>query len=220
MSSNASFKNVANEKGEFFLPKLDYAVDALDPYIDAQTMEIHHDKHHQAYITNLNNAVKDHPELAKKSIEEILLNFDKVPESIGNIVRNHGGGHANHCLFWTVLGPAGKSGNPSKELGDAIEKYLGTQDVFKDKLSKAAIATFGSGWAWLSAKPSGELIIESTPNQNSPLLHGNIPLFGIDVWEHAYYLKYQNRRADYVNSIFSVINWEVVNARYQDVLKG
>jgi len=217
-SQTASLENIVNEKQEFYLPKMQYAYDALEPYIDAKTMELHYTKHHQTYITNLNNAIKENPSLAQKSVEEILKNFKEVPEAISNIIRNHGGGHANHCLFWDVLGP--KTGNPSKELSGEIDKYFGNLDGFKDKLSKAAIATFGSGWAWLSINANKELVVESTPNQNSPLLHGNTPLLGIDVWEHAYYLKYQNRRAEYVQNIFSVINWENINLRFEQALKG
>ena len=208
-----SFYHTANEAKEFYLPKLEYSYDSLEPYIDAETMKLHHSLHHQAYINKLNGAVQSHPELATMAVEEILQNFERVPEGIKKIVKNHGGGHANHCFFWEVLAP--KGGEPSKELGAQLDKYFGNIDGFKDQLAKAALATFGSGWAWLSLNAQKELVVESTPNQDSPLLHKNVPLFGIDVWEHAYYLRYQNRRAEYVQNIFKVINWQNVNERYQ-----
>jgi len=220
MSSQvAELKNVANEKGEYSLPKLAFAYDALEPIIDAQTVETHHSKHHQTYVNNLNNAIKSHPELVKQSIEEILLDLNKVPEDIRTAVRNHGGGHANHSLYWSVLAPKGKNGTPSKELSAAIEKHFGSIDAFKEQISKASIGAFGSAWGWLSVKANGDLIIESTSNQDSPLSKGNVPIYVIDVWEHAYYLKYQNRRADHVNAILDLINWDMVSLRYSEALK-
>jgi Fe-Mn family superoxide dismutase len=220
MTQLASLSNTSNEQGEFVLPKLQYAYDALEPYIDAQTVELHYSKHHQTYVTNLTNAIKSHPELAKVPVEQLLTDLNKIPDDIKNVVRNHGGGHANHCLYWDVMAPSGKNGNPSKDLTSAIEKSFGGVDSFKDQLAKSTIAVFGSGWGWLSLNKAGELIIETTPNQDSPISRGNEPIFGIDVWEHAYYLKYQNRRAEYVQNIFSVINWENVNLRYETALKS
>lgn len=220
MSSQvAEFKNVANEKGEYALPKLSYGYDALEPVIDAQTVEIHYSKHHQTYVNNLNNAIKSHPELAKLSIEEILVDLNKVPEDIRTAVRNHGGGHANHSLYWSVLAPKGKNGTPSKALQAAIEKQFTSIDSFKEQITKASIGAFGSAWGWLSVKPDGELTIETTSNQDSPLSKGNVPIYVIDVWEHAYYLKYQNRRPDYAAAITDLINWEVVSLRYEQALK-
>lgn len=214
-----SFNNFANEQGEFALPKLNYGYDAVEECVDAQTMELHYTKHHQTYVTNLNGAVKQHPELAKMSVEEILLNFDKVPDSIKGVIRNHGGGHANHCLYWSILTSANKTGNPSKDLLAQIDKYFGNYDNFKAKLTDCCVKTFGSGWGWVSVNPQGELVIESTPNQDSPLMKGNMPILGIDVWEHAYYLKYQNKRPEYVQNIFKVINWENVSDRFNEIIK-
>jgi Fe-Mn family superoxide dismutase len=218
-SKIAKFTNVA-ENGEFKLPKLEFAYDALEPYIDAQTVEIHYAKHHQTYINNLNIALKEHADLAKQSVEEILLDLNKVPDAIRTAVRNHGGGHANHSLYWSNLTSASKSGSPSPKLLAAIEKSFGSFDDFKDKLAKTSIGTFGSGWGWLTVQPNGELLIESSANQDSPLSKGHVPLLIIDVWEHAYYLKYQNRRPDYVQSIFNIINWENVSLRYEEAIKG
>ncbi|MFN5539019.1 MAG: superoxide dismutase [Candidatus Melainabacteria bacterium] len=222
MSENKtiSFKNIANEKGEYILPKLEFAYDALEPYIDAQTVEIHFAKHHQTYINNLNAALKDNSEIAKQSIEEVLIDLSKVPDAIRNAVRNQGGGHANHSLYWSNLTAASKSGSPSKDLAAAIEKQFGNYDDFKDKLAKTSIGTFGSGWGWLTVQPNGELLIESSANQDSPLSKGNTPLLVIDVWEHAYYLKYQNRRPEYVQNIFNIVNWENVSLRYEQALKA
>jgi Fe-Mn family superoxide dismutase len=196
----------------YTLPPLPYAFDALEPHIDARTMEIHHDKHHNAYVTNLNNAIAG-TNLGDKTIEELVAGIDKIPENIRTVVRNNGGGHANHSLFWTVLGPGG-GGKPSGPLASAIDSQLGGFDAFKDALSKAAIGRFGSGWGWLSLGKDKKLVVESTPNQDSPLMHGNTPLLGCDVWEHAYYLKYQNRRPDYVAAFFNVINWQSVAERF------
>ncbi|MEX2119781.1 MAG: superoxide dismutase [Pirellulales bacterium] len=196
----------------YSVPPLPYAFDALEPNIDARTMEIHHDKHHAAYVTNLNKAIEG-TDLGKQSIEQLIANIEKVPENIRTVVRNNGGGHANHSLFWTIMGP-GAGGKPSGPLAEAIDKELKGFDAFKEDLSKAAIGRFGSGWGWLSVDRNKKLVIESTPNQDSPLMHGNTPILGCDVWEHAYYLKYQNRRPEYVAAFFNVINWPAVADRY------
>ncbi len=219
MNTTTCLTNIANEKGEFVLPKLQYAFDALEPYIDAQTIELHYAKHHQTYITNLNNALKSHENLIKLPVEELLTDLNKIPADIANIVRNHGGGHANHCLYWSVMSPNGQNGNISKDLQAGLDKFFGGLDSFKEQLAKSTIAVFGSGWGWLSVNNKGELIIETTPNQDSPISKGNIPILGIDVWEHAYYLKYQNRRAEYVQNIFSITNWEIISLRYEQALK-
>jgi Fe-Mn family superoxide dismutase len=199
----------------FTLPKLPYAYDALEPYIDAQTMQIHHDKHHQAYVDNLNKAVATDPALAKLSVEELLQRLDTLPAAIRTAVRNQGGGHANHSLFWQTLGPASKSGKPSGELAAALNRTFGDQEKFETALRTAAGGVFGSGWAWLMADKSGKLAIEASANQDSPLSSGHQPLFGIDVWEHAYYLKYQNRRAEYLAAILHVVNWDFVSERFR-----
>jgi Fe-Mn family superoxide dismutase len=196
----------------YSLPSLPFSLDALEPHIDARTMEIHHGKHHQTYITNLNNALGT-SELGNLSIEDLVARIETVPENIRGAVRNNGGGHANHSLFWTVMGPGGP-GQPSGSLATAIQSDLGGFDAFKDALTKAGLGRFGSGWAWLSVDKTGKLVVESTPNQDSPLMHGNTPILGVDVWEHAYYLKYQNRRADYLGAFFNVINWNAVADRY------
>jgi len=194
------------------LPALPYAYNALEPHIDARTMEIHHTKHHQAYITNLNNAIAG-ADLGNQPIESLIAKIDQVPENIRTVVRNNGGGHANHSLFWTVMGP-GKGGQPSGPLAEKIKSDLGGFDACKDALIKAALGRFGSGWAWLSLDKGGKLVVESTPNQDSPLMAGNTPLLGLDVWEHAYYLHYQNRRADYAAAFFNVIDWDAVAKRF------
>ena len=200
----------------FTLPALPYAPDALEPSIDKATMEIHHGKHHAAYVTNLNKALESAPELANKSIDELLANnLAIVPEAIKTAVRNNGGGHANHSLFWTLLGPKA-SGKPSGPLAEAINSTFGSFETFKEKVSAAGIGRFGSGWAWLIAH-NGKLEVTSTPNQDSPVFEGKFPLLGIDVWEHAYYLKYQNRRADYLAAIWNVVNWTEVEKRFQSV---
>lgn len=196
----------------YTLPNLPYALDALEPHIDAKTMEIHHGKHHNAYITNLNNAIAG-TELGAQSIEALVTAIDKVPENIRPVVRNNGGGHANHSLFWTIMGPGG-GGAPTGALATAIGADLGGFEAFKEAFTKAATTRFGSGWAWLSVDKNKKLVVESTPNQDSPLMHGNIPILGCDVWEHAYYLKYQNRRPDYVAAFFNVINWPAVADRF------
>lgn len=196
----------------YSLPDLPYAYDALEPHIDARTMEIHHSKHHNAYVTNLNAALEGHADLAAKSIEELVADLDAVPEAARTAVRNNGGGHANHSLFWTVLG--GQGGAPSGDLAAAIDSDLGGMDAFKDAFSKAGATRFGSGWAWLVVK-DGKLAVTSTPNQDTPLMDGSgTPILGLDVWEHAYYLNYQNRRPDYIAAFFNVINWDAVGERY------
>jgi Fe-Mn family superoxide dismutase len=203
----------------FSLPKLPYAYDALEPYIDAQTMQIHHDKHHQAYVDNLNKAIAADPLLGKRSVEDLLIHLDTLPQGIRTAVRNQGGGHANHSLFWLTLAPASKSGNPAGKLAQAIEKSFGGRERFEEKLQATALGVFGSGWAWLSVDNGGNLVLDSAPNQDSPLSAGRQPLLGIDVWEHAYYLKYQNRRAEYLKAVPKVINWEFLTARYEELTK-
>lgn len=195
----------------YSVPDLPYAFDALEPHIDAQTMEIHHDKHHNAYVTKLNAALEGSG-VADQSIEDLCRNLSSVPENIRGGVRNNGGGHANHSLFWTVMGPGG-GGNPSGDLAAAIDSELGGFDKFKDDFSNAAATQFGSGWAWLSVD-GGKLKVEKTPNQDNPYMEGRTPILGLDVWEHAYYLKYQNKRPDYVSAFFNVINWDAVAERY------
>ena len=197
----------------FQLPALPYAFDALEPHIDAKTMEIHHDKHHATYVNKLNEALANHPELQSKSLEELLLGIEEVPEEIRNAVRNHGGGHANHSLFWQVMGPGG-GGTPSGELADAIQQAFTTFDNFKQQMNNAAANLFGSGWAWLVLTKGTKLDLITRPNQNSPLMEGKVPLVGVDVWEHAYYLKYQNRRPDYLAAWWNTINWPEVAKRY------
>jgi Fe-Mn family superoxide dismutase len=194
------------------VPPLPYGFDALEPHIDARTMEIHHDKHHAAYVTNLNKALDGHPDLQSKSVEDLLRGFDSVPEPIRNAVRNHGGGHANHSLFWQIMGPGG-GGTPSGELGDAIERDFGGFDSLKEKLTNAAAGQFGSGWGWLVVN-GGKLEVIARPNQDSPLMEGKTPLLGVDVWEHAYYLKYQNRRPDYLAAWWNTVSWPAVAERY------
>ena len=195
----------------YTLPALPYAFAALEPHIDARTMEIHHGKHHQTYITNVNNAIAGTP-LEGKTVEALISNLADVPENIRGVVRNHGGGHANHALFWTIMGP-GAGGAPSGELAAAINASFGTFDAFKEAFTKAAVGRFGSGWAWLS-HDKGKLVVESTANQDSPLMEGRTPLLGIDVWEHAYYLNYQNRRPDYINAWWNVVIWAEVAKRF------
>jgi len=203
----------------FVLPKLPYSFDALEPYIDAQTMQIHHDKHHQAYVDNLNKAVGGDPALARLSVEELLGRMDSLPPAIAATVRNHGGGHANHSLFWQTLAPAAHARQPKGELAKALVAKFGTQEKFQEQLRAAAMSVFGSGWAWLSLDGPGGLVLHTSANQDSPLLTKRRPLLGIDVWEHAYYLKYQNRRADYLAAILHVMNWEYVSARYAEAVK-
>jgi len=196
----------------YSLPDLPYAYDALEPHIDARTMEIHHSKHHNTYITNLNAALEGHDGLTSKSIDNLVSDLDAVPEAARMAVRNNGGGHANHSLFWGNISPNG--GEPSADLAAAIESELGGMDAFKDAFAKAATTRFGSGWAWLVVK-DGKLAVTSTPNQDTPLMDGaGTPILGLDVWEHAYYLNYQNRRPDYIAAFFNVVNWFAVSDRY------
>ncbi|MED1739759.1 superoxide dismutase SodA [Bacillus swezeyi] len=196
------------------LPELPYAYDALEPHIDKETMNIHHTKHHNTYVTKLNDAVAGKQDLESKSVEELVANLDAVPESIRTAVRNNGGGHANHSLFWTLLSPNG-GGAPSGELAEAIDKKFGSFDQFKEDFAAAAAGRFGSGWAWLVVN-NGELEITSTPNQDSPLSEGKTPILGLDVWEHAYYLNYQNRRPDYIKAFWNVVNWDEVARLYSE----
>ncbi len=196
------------------LPPLPYDYNALEPHIDEQTMRIHHDKHHAAYVNNLNAALEGHPDLAQKSIEELLQNLDSVPENIRTAVRNNGGGHYNHTLFWEIMKPGGAK-EPSGELAAAINEAFGSFEAFKEAFSKAAATRFGSGWAWLVVTKDGKLAVTSTPNQDTPVMDGDTPILGLDVWEHAYYLKYQNRRPDYIAAWWNVVNWDEVAARYQ-----
>jgi len=210
----ARAQNAPAPSGPFTLPPLPYAFDALEPYVDAKTMEIHHDKHHQAYVTNLNKAIAAHPELGGQPVEALVKNLATVPEDIRTAVRNNGGGHANHSHFWKTLGK--KQGDaPGGELGKALSQKFGSYASFREQLTKIALGVFGSGWAWLSLDANKQLLIESTPNQDSPLTAGHQPMFGTDVWEHAYYLRYQNKRADYVAAFYNVINWDAVNERYR-----
>ena len=191
------------------LPGLSYPYDALEPHIDAQTMEIHYTKHHQAYINNVNNALAGHADLAAKSVEDLISDLDAIPADIRTAVRNNGGGHANHSLFWTVIGPD-KGGTPSGKLAAALDETFGSFTAFKEEFSKAAATRFGSGWAWLAKEKDGKLVVYSTANQDSPLMEGKKPLLGLDVWEHAYYLKYQNRRPDYIAAFWHLVDWKKV----------
>lgn len=196
------------------LPDLPYAMDALEPNIDARTMEIHYGKHHAGYTQKLNAAIEEKPELADRSVEELLNDLNSVPEDIRTAIRNNGGGFVNHSLFWMVMSPDG-GGEPSGALAEAINAAFGDFISFKDKFSKAATTRFGSGWAWLSKKDNGTLVVTSTPNQDTPLSEGITPILGIDVWEHAYYLKYQNRRPDYIAAWWNVVNWDEVARQYE-----
>merc|ERR1712093_223884 len=205
------------QKMAYELPQLPYAYDALEPHIDKETMNIHHTKHHNTYISNVNAALEGNADLAAKSVEELVSNLDAVPESIRTAVRNNGGGHANHSLFWSILSPDG-GGNPTGELGEAINAKFGSYDSFKEEFVKAATTRFGSGWAWLVVN-NGELEVTSTPNQDSPLMDGKTPILGLDVWEHAYYLNYQNRRPDYIASFWNVVNWDEVSKRFSAAKK-
>jgi superoxide dismutase, Fe-Mn family len=190
------------------LPPLPYALDALEPHIDAKTMEIHHGKHHAAYVNNLNAALEKHPDLQGKSAEDLIKDLSAVPEAIRTAVRNNGGGHVNHSMFWTIMGP-GKGGAPSGKLADAIQGAFGSFETFKEQFTKAGATRFGSGWAWL-VESNGKLSVESTANQDNPMSEGKRPIMGVDVWEHAYYLKYQNRRPDYLAAWWNVVNWDEV----------
>ncbi len=200
------------------LPPLPYPYNALEPHIDEQTMRIHHDKHHDTYVTKLNQALEGHPELQSKSIEDLLRGIDSVPESIRTAVRNNGGGHANHSLFWEIMSPNG-GGAPSGALADAINSAFGSFEKFKEEFTQAAANRFGSGWAWLVVDKDGKLAVTSTPNQDSPLMEGKTPILGLDVWEHAYYLKYQNRRPEYIAAWWNVVNWDAVAKRYEAAKK-
>jgi Fe-Mn family superoxide dismutase len=203
----------AATSGPFTLPPLPYAYDALEPYVDARTMQIHHDKHHAAYVANLNKAVAGFPEVGSQPIEDLLKNLNAVPEKIRTAVRNQGGGHYNHSLFWQMLKKNG--GDPKGALAAAIDQHFGSFSSFKEDWTKAAVGQFGSGWAWLVVDGDKKLSIEPTANQDSPVSQGKQPVLGIDVWEHAYYLKYQNRRPEYVAAFFQVINWDFVSERYE-----
>ncbi|MDA0205367.1 MAG: superoxide dismutase [Acidobacteria bacterium] len=196
----------------YSVPALPYSFDALEPHIDARTMEIHHDKHHAAYVSKVNAALEGHADLAAKSIEDLVSDLSAVPEAIRGAVRNNGGGHANHSLFWTVMAPSG-GGAPSGDLAAAINAACGSFDKFKEQFGAAAATRFGSGWAWLSVG-GGKVVVESTPNQDSPLMEGRTPILGLDVWEHAYYLNYQNRRPDYISAFWNVVNWAEVAKRF------
>ncbi|MDE3188536.1 MAG: superoxide dismutase [Acidobacteriota bacterium] len=198
--------------GPFTLPPLPYSYDALEPSFDAETMHLHHDKHHQAYVNNLNAAVAGHPELAGKTVDNLISNLGALPEGIRTAVRNNGGGHANHSFWWPTLGKGGAA--PKGELAKAIDVKFGSLDAFQGKLTAAAMSVFGSGWAWLVKLPDGTVAIETSPNQDSPLTLGHTPVLGVDVWEHAYYLKYQNRRADYLKAFFQVLNWDYVSGQF------
>jgi len=196
------------------LPELPYAYDALEPHIDAMTMEIHHSKHHQTYVNNLNGALEG-TGLEDVPVDELLANLDRVPEDKRQAVINNGGGHSNHSMFWQMMSPQG-GGQPQGQVAQAIDNELGGYEAFQDALTKAGLGRFGSGWAWLSVKPDGKLVVENTLNQDSPISHGHTPILGVDVWEHAYYLKYQNKRPDYLKAFFNVINWEDVERRYRN----
>ncbi|MBE0365578.1 superoxide dismutase, Fe-Mn family [Pseudoalteromonas ulvae UL12] len=198
------------------LPTLTYQYDALEPHIDARTMEIHHTLHHNTYVNNINAALAG-TEYETQKIETILLNFASVPDQLKPVVRDHGGGHANHSLFWQIMSPQG-GGIPMDDIAIAIDKELGGFSSFKEAFTAAALKRFGSGWAWLSVTPQKTLVVESSLNQDSPLMHGNTPILALDVWEHAYYLQYQNRRPEYINAFYNVIDWQEVNRRYQDAI--
>src|SRR5579859_2073827 len=197
----------------FQVPALPYDFGALEPHIDALTMEIHHDRHHQAYVNNLNGAIEKHPELEGKTIEQLLGDIQAIPEDIRTVVRNNGGGHANHSFFWEIMGPNG-GGDPTGPVADAIKAAFGDWASLKEQLTKAAVGQFGSGWGWVVKDGSGKLQVCGRPNQDSPLMEGLTPVLGVDVWEHAYYLKYQNKRPDYVAAWFNTINWEGVNKKF------
>ena len=197
----------------FELPPLPYPYDALEPHIDAATMQLHHDKHHAAYVNNANAALEKHPEWAKRSLEDILWGIKDVPEDIRPAIRNNAGGHSNHSIFWAIMGP-NAGGAPNGRIADALKNTFGSYDAFKEQLHKAGLGQFGSGWAWLVADRQGKLGIRAYPNQDSPYMDELTPILGVDVWEHAYYLKYQNRRADYITAWFNTLNWDAVNSRF------
>src|ERR1700738_1505727 len=196
------------------VPPLPYAFDALEPHIDAKTMEIHHAKHHGTYVTNANAALEKHPELATKSVEDLLRGLSSVPDDVRNALRNNAGGHSNHSIFWPIMGPNGAAPPPGRP-GDAITSTFGSYDSLKEQLQKAGLGQFGSGWAWVLSDSGGKLLIKSYPNQDSPYSENLTPIFGVDVWEHAYYLKYQNKRADYITAWFNTLNWKAIEARYK-----
>ncbi len=202
----------------YTLPQLPYPYNTLEPHIDARTMEIHHTKHHQAYINNVNNAIKGKADLEAKTVEALIANLNAVPEDIRTVVRNNAGGHANHSLFWTVIGPK-CGGTPIGKVAEDLQKQFGSFEAFKEKFAAAATTRFGSGWAWVSVTKDGKLDVSSTANQDNPLMEGKIPILGIDVWEHAYYLLYQNRRADYIAAFWNVVNWSEVDKRYSAITK-
>ncbi|MBN1309888.1 MAG: superoxide dismutase [Anaerolineae bacterium] len=204
--------------GKHELPPLPYAYDALEPHIDEQTMRIHHDKHHQGYVNNLNVALESHPDLQAKSVEDLLKDLASVPDAVRTAVRNHGGGHLNHMIFWKNMGPGGP-GEPKGKLSEAVDTAFGSFNNFKEEFSKAAKGHFGSGWAWLCLDSVGKLVVRSTANQDTPLSEGMVPLLALDVWEHAYYLKYQNRRADFVDAWWNVVNWDDVASRFEAAAK-
>ncbi|SRR5579884_1958388 len=199
------------------VPPLPYSFDALEPYIDAKTMEIHHDKHHGAYVTNLNKALEGHSDLQKLPVEQLIAKLDSVPENIRTAVRNNGGGHANHSMFWKIMKKGG-GGEPKGDLADAIKSAFGSFNDFKTKFNQAATTRFGSGWAWLMVQ-NGKLVVESTPNQDSPIMSGGKVVMGLDVWEHAYYLKYQNRRPEYIEAWWNVVNWDAIADYYAQAKK-
>ncbi len=205
--------------GPFTLPPLPYPADALEPHLDAQTMTIHHDKHHAAYVANLNKAVAGHADLAARSLDDLMRGLDTLPDDVRTAVRNHGGGHWNHSQFWLSLGPRAAK-TPVGELGPALDKAFGSFAAFHEQFAKAAAGVFGSGWAWLTLGPERTLRVETSANQDTPLSAGRMPLLGLDVWEHAYYLKYQNRRAEYVAAFANVVDWDRVSQRYAQALKG
>jgi superoxide dismutase, Fe-Mn family len=200
----------------FVLPPLSYGFEALEPHIDAKTMEIHHDKHHATYVANANKALENHPALAAKSVEDLLWGINEVPEDIRTVIRNNAGGHSNHSIFWTIMGPGG-GGAPKGRIGDSIKTTFGSYDAFKELLQKTAVGQFGSGWAWLVVDKNAKLSVKGYPNQDSPYMEGLTPILGVDVWEHAYYLKYQNKRADYVTAWFNTLNWEAIEGRFSSV---
>jgi Fe-Mn family superoxide dismutase len=200
----------------FELPPLPYPFNALEPHIDAKTMEIHHDKHHAAYVNNANAALEKHPEFGKKTLEDLLWGINTVPEDIRTAIRNNAGGHSNHSIFWTIMGPGG-GGAPKGRIAESIQNTFTSYDSFKEQLQKAGVGQFGSGWAWLVADKAGKLSIKSYPNQDSPYMEGLTPILGVDVWEHAYYLNYQNRRADYITAWFNTLNWAAVDARIASI---
>jgi superoxide dismutase, Fe-Mn family len=203
----------------FALPPLPYDYNALEPHIDEQTMRIHHDKHHAAYVNNLNAALEPHPDFQKRTVEWLIANLKALPDTISTAVRNNGGGHVNHTMFWEMIAPGGRK-EPAGPLADAITKAFGGFAQFKEQFAKACVGRFGSGWGWLVADRSGALTIESTPNQDTPLMEGRQPILGCDVWEHAYYLKYQNRRPDYVSAWWNVVNWSDVTGRYDRAMRA